>query len=63
MGKITNPYDKRLEGKGLGTHGDTYAISAKFSPEVDAILRKMGRLKGDFIREAVNEKLKAEGLI
>ncbi len=48
------------QGKNIGT--GVVPVSAKFPKEVDRLLRSLPN-RSEFIREAVMEKLKAEGFI
>ena len=47
--------------KGLGDNDS--AITFRFPPEVAAALRDMGEERANFVRAAVEEKLKREGLL
>ncbi len=54
--------DYLFQGKGLGvTHKQT-PVSVKLPPEIDAIVRSLPN-RSEYIRKAIAEKLKKDGLI
>ena len=54
--------DTRFKGKGLGTTHAQKAVGVKLPPQIDVIVRSLPN-RSDFIREAIAEKLKKEGLL
>ncbi|MBW4692251.1 MAG: hypothetical protein KME27_10840 [Lyngbya sp. HA4199-MV5] len=54
---------KKQWSKGLGTTSDQRPLSFKFPPTIDALLRAMGTAKADYVRSAVEAKLREDGLL
>jgi hypothetical protein len=57
--------DAYFEGKGIGTKYKSQPISVRFSEEVEKILRDKSKVadRQAYIRQAVEEKLRADGLL
>ena len=51
-----------FKGKGLGTTDKQSPVSVKLPPEIDSIVRSLPN-RSEFLREAIAEKLKREGLL
>jgi hypothetical protein len=54
--------DHKFKDTGLGTKSDTRPICAKFSPDIDAIIRALPN-RSEFVRSAVMDALKKSGLL
>ena len=54
--------DNKFKGKGLGTTDKQSPVSVKLSPEIDSIVRSLPN-RSEFLREAIAEKLRKEGLL
>ena len=52
----------RFQGKGLGTSDKQPPVCVKLPPEIDAIVRSLPN-RSEFLREAIAEKLKRDGLL
>ena len=52
----------KAKGKGLGTTTRQTAVSVKLPPEQDAIVKSLPN-RSDWIREAIADKLKKDGLL
>lgn len=52
----------KVKSKGLGTKPDQVPLTVRVSPHIDAIVRSLPE-RSDFLREAIAEKLKKEGLL
>lgn len=54
--------ESQFKGFGLGTKHKQQPISVKFPPAIDLLLRKMPD-RSTYIRDAVENKLKADGFL
>ena len=52
----------KIKGKGLGTTDKQIAVAVKLPPVIDAIVKALPN-RSDFLREAIAEKLRKEGLL
>ncbi|MDJ0648557.1 MAG: ribbon-helix-helix domain-containing protein [Xenococcaceae cyanobacterium MO_188.B19] len=51
-----------FKGKGLGTTDKQRPVSVKLPPEIDNIVRSLPN-RSEFLRQAIAEKLKRDGLL
>ena len=60
--KKNKTQDHKFKGKGLGTSDKQSPVSVKLPPEIDSIVRSLPN-RSEFLREAIAEKLRKEGLL
>ena len=62
MKSANNNKEHLFKGKGIGVTNKQPPVSVKLPPEIDTIVRSLPN-RSEYIRQAIAEKLKKDGLL